>query len=185
MNLYFRLMRLIITCFFLRRQKIKITDKLMLTSRVWLNDIDFNGHMNNGRYLTIMDLGRVQLVARLGLVRCILKQHIHPVAAGASIVYFKSLKPFERFTLTTQVIYWDADWFYVKQDFYSSQNALSASALVRVAFVKASKRIDSFAFLAAQSNQRLNMPQPDMPAYLHAFLAGEKVWLGHLKNQTP
>ncbi len=184
MNLYFRLIRLLIAYVFSGKQNSQITDKLTLTSRVWLNDIDFNGHMNNGRYLTIMDLGRLQLVTQLGLVKRIFKQHLHPVAAGVSIVYLKSLKPFERFTLTTQVIYWDADWFYVKQDFYTSQNALSSSALVRVAFVQASKRIDPFSFLKSGSGQLLNTPQPKLPDYLHAFLAGEKIWIDYIKRQS-
>ena len=38
-----------------------------LTFDVWPNDLDTNLHMNNGRYLTIMDLGRLDLTLRMGL----------------------------------------------------------------------------------------------------------------------
>ena len=32
------------------------------------NDLDTNLHMNNGRYLTLMDLGRLDLFVRSGLL---------------------------------------------------------------------------------------------------------------------
>src|SRR6185503_3961101 len=32
-----------------------------LSLRVWPNDLDLNIHVNNGRYLTLMDLGRMDL----------------------------------------------------------------------------------------------------------------------------
>ena len=32
--------------------------------RVWPNDLDTNAHMNNGRYLTLMDLGRFDLMTQ-------------------------------------------------------------------------------------------------------------------------
>jgi acyl-CoA thioesterase FadM len=35
--------------------------------RVLPNDIDINGHMNNGRYLTMLDLRIVEYFIRVGL----------------------------------------------------------------------------------------------------------------------
>ena len=40
-----------------------------LTFRVWFHDLDPFRHMNNGRYLTLMDLGRTDLMVRSGLAR--------------------------------------------------------------------------------------------------------------------
>ena len=44
--------------------------------RVWPNDLDTNAHMNNGRYLTLMDLGRFDLMTQCGLVGTVLKKKV-------------------------------------------------------------------------------------------------------------
>lgn len=41
--------------------------------RVWPHDLDPSIHMNNGRYLALMDLGRLDLLIRSGLWRALLK----------------------------------------------------------------------------------------------------------------
>jgi hypothetical protein len=41
-----------------------ILDEDRLEMRAWPNNIDFNMHMNNARYLSIMDYGRMHLLAR-------------------------------------------------------------------------------------------------------------------------
>ena len=43
-----------------------------ITTRVWFNDLDINFHMNNGRYMTICDLTRVDLFVRSGLGKLML-----------------------------------------------------------------------------------------------------------------
>ena len=44
-----------------------------LNMRVWPQDIDFNFHLNNARYLNVMDYGRVRLLARAGLLMPLIK----------------------------------------------------------------------------------------------------------------
>ena len=55
--------------------------------RVWPNDLDTSIHMNNGRYLTLMDLGRLDVMVRSGLWRrC---SHYWTPVANAVIVRFR------------------------------------------------------------------------------------------------
>ena len=65
MNLWFRSLIVLFTVFF--RRSLDPLDESVLKFRVWPTDLDVNFHMNNGRYLTIMDLGRVDLMLRTGL----------------------------------------------------------------------------------------------------------------------
>src|SRR5215469_7427245 len=44
--------------------RLGILDEDRLDMRVWPNNIDFNLHMNNARYLSLMDYGRMHLLAR-------------------------------------------------------------------------------------------------------------------------
>ena len=52
---------------------IGILDQDALQMRVWPNDIDFNFHMNNARYLSLMDFGRMHLLARVRVLEHILR----------------------------------------------------------------------------------------------------------------
>lgn len=107
--------------------------------RVWPNDLDFNLHMNNGRYLSLMDLGRVDLLARSGLGRTVLAKRWMPVVTGVTIRYRRSLAPFQRFRLETRLVGWDEHFLFLDQRFVISGGAddgmLAANATVRAAFV--------------------------------------------------
>ncbi len=67
MNLILRMMALLVGSFFKPRLFIE-NPKNSLCLRVLPNDIDINLHMNNGRYLTVCDLTRVDMFIRTGLV---------------------------------------------------------------------------------------------------------------------
>ncbi|KMY68779.1 hypothetical protein AAU61_04035 [Desulfocarbo indianensis] len=100
---------------------------------VWPNDIDTNFHLNNGRYLTLMDLGRWDLALRNGLMRLVFKNHWQPLAGGVAIRYRRPLPPFRPFELTTRLVGWDHKWFYLEQCFVQDGRA-KARALVRLLF---------------------------------------------------
>lgn len=67
MNLYLRLLWLLWRLHSLRRRG--LFEESRVAFCVWPNDCDLNLHMNNGRYLSLMDLGRVYLTAQSGLLR--------------------------------------------------------------------------------------------------------------------
>jgi acyl-CoA thioesterase FadM len=98
--------------------------------------------MNNGRYLTLMDLGRVDMMIRSGLIRAILREKWMPVIAGVSMIFRRSLNPFERYTLETRVLGWDDRWAYLEQTFLNAKGELAARGYVKAAFLKAGKRLD-------------------------------------------
>ena len=63
----------------------------VLNLRVLPNDVDFNLHLNNARYLSVMDYGRIHLLARAGLLTPILKARWAPVVGAVWITYRRSL----------------------------------------------------------------------------------------------
>jgi acyl-CoA thioesterase FadM len=104
------------------------TDVLKL--RVWPNDVDFNLHLNNARYLSVMDYGRMRLLARVGLLKPVLKARWAPVVGGVWITYRRSLRLWARYTLATRLVGWDERWFYFEQCF------TGAEGLAAVGWVK-------------------------------------------------
>lgn len=88
-----------------------------LSMRVLPNDIDINMHMNNGRYLTICDLSRVDMFIRTGLARTMINEKWMPVISEHTMKYKKPLKMFQRYEVSMQVTGWDEKSFYMTHTF--------------------------------------------------------------------
>jgi acyl-CoA thioesterase FadM len=115
MNLIFRMLWVIIRSFFMARMERPYASSLSL--RVLPNDIDINFHMNNGRYLTICDLNRVDVFARSGLLKAMFKRNWIPVIAEHTMTYKKPLNIFQRYEVKLEVQYWDEKYFYMAHTF--------------------------------------------------------------------
>ena len=61
MNLIFRLLRALLAA--LRRRPLGPLEESVVAFGVWPGDLDINRHMNNGRYLTVMDRGQGESLA--------------------------------------------------------------------------------------------------------------------------
>ena len=112
-------------------------DTEVLPMRVWPNDVDFNLHLNNARYLSVMDYGRVHLLASVGMLTPILKARWAPVVGGVWITYRRSLPLWARYRLATRMAGWDDRWFYMEQIF-TGDEGLSAIGWVRGALLNRS-----------------------------------------------
>lgn len=145
MNLLLRLIYVLIIGKF--KPKLNINDKSVLKLRVYPNDIDTNLHLNNGRYLTLMDLGRVDLMLRTPLMKIVKKQHWYPVVGGLNIKFLRSIQPFQKFEIHTQVVFWDEKWIFLQQDFYV-KNKLCSTAIVKALFIGQGNKINSQTLLA-------------------------------------
>ena len=136
MNLYIRVLLVFIRSF-LGPRIYGIFDGSRLRLRVLPNDLDFNGHMNNGRYLTIMDLGRFDLILRNGLMALMLKQKSVPILGAVKIRYRLPLMPFQPFDLETRVVAWDEKWIFIEQRFVIVSGE-KAGAVAAIAVLKGS-----------------------------------------------
>lgn len=105
MNLWLRLIWYFATAW--RRPVLETTHELsVLPFRVWPNDLDLSLHMNNGRYLTLMDLGRLDFMVRAGLWRPMLKHRWTPIASGIAIRFRRELRLFDSVQLETRLMTW-------------------------------------------------------------------------------
>lgn len=92
-------------------------DVSRLSFRVWFHDLDPFRHMNNGRYLTIMDLGRTDLMVRSGLGRAAYRHHWTPVASAVIIRFRREMRLFQKFHLITRILWWDEKQCVIEQLF--------------------------------------------------------------------
>ena len=120
---------------------------------VKLRDLDLMMHVNNGRYLSIMDVARVDLMLRSGTLGRMRARGWYPVVASQTIVYGRSLKLFERFVVRTRVIGWDARCIYLAQDFLKDgdgETSAVARAVVQARFLgPKGERVPTEALLSA------------------------------------
>ena len=70
-------------------------------------DLDVLIHVNNGVYLSMMDVARIDLMQRSGLFTPISKKGWYPVVVAQSIRYKRPLLAFQRFVIETRVLGWD------------------------------------------------------------------------------
>ena len=65
--------------------------------RVLPGDIDAYQHLNNGRYLTLCDIGRYDWSSRTGMLKVFKEHRWFPVIATAAVTFRRSLELFQRF----------------------------------------------------------------------------------------
>lgn len=83
-----------------------------VVTRIYPNDLDINLHVNNGRYLTLCDLGRIDLFIRSGLAVVMIKNKWIPVVGSVTMKFIKPLYLFDRIRIVSRVSHWDAKYFY-------------------------------------------------------------------------
>ncbi|HEY3653870.1 MAG TPA: thioesterase family protein [Steroidobacteraceae bacterium] len=82
-------------------------DTIEMRLQVWPNDIDVIGHMNNGRYMTIIDLALIEYFTRSGILKVLVRKGWRPMLGGSMISFRRGLKPFRRYTLRFALRCWD------------------------------------------------------------------------------
>ena len=124
MNLILRMFLLLIASPFKPRLPFE-KPKNALTLRVLPNDIDLNFHMNNGRYLTICDLTRIDMFIRTGLLKTMLKEKWIPVISEHTMKYKKGLSLFQKYEVKMEVIGWDDKAFKMVHTFWVNDRVVA------------------------------------------------------------
>lgn len=134
--------------------------------RVLPNDLDLLRHVNNGVYLSLMDIGRVDMLVRTGAQRTVAARGWYPVLVGATIRFRRSLQLGERFEIITRVLGWDDRVVYLEQVFErrhgSGEPEVVAEAVVAARFLKRTGGgVPAPDVAAAFGSPRLSPPVPD------------------------
>ena len=98
----------------------------------WPWDIDPWMELNNGRTLTLYDLGRTPLAVRTGVTRVLARQGWGMTVAGSSVRYRRRVRAFDRVTMVSRLIGWDARFLYMDQSMWKGADCTS-QALIRSA----------------------------------------------------
>lgn len=146
-----------------RGRRIGFLDAAPLRFRVWPTDLDINLHMTNARYFSLMDLGRLDLMVRVGLGGAILRNRWQPVLGAANIRFRRSLRPFQRFTLVSRVLCWDEKYIFIEHRMETASGT-AALAVVQGAFVARGRVVPPSDVLAAVGAAAQSPPMPEAVA---------------------
>lgn len=163
MNLYFRLLVIILKILF-TRQYIAPHEVAITRFRVLPNDLDFNLHMNNGRYLTLMDLARLDYMGQVGIAFATMKRMWFPILGETQMSFFKPLNIFDQFEIHTQIVFMDDKWIVMTQNFMKD-GKLMASGRIR-GLLKSKEGVvppkEIMALSKIQHNQMINNLSPSL-----------------------
>lgn len=117
------------------KSKIEMNQVGRRNFRVWPTDLDAFMHMNNGVYLSVMDLGRFDHLLRSRRWNTYKKLRWYPVVVAVSITYRKSLELWKTFSIESKVIGWDDQAFFVEQRFVRN-GEIYTMAVVKLRWLK-------------------------------------------------
>ncbi len=164
MNLFLRLLLLLLMTPL--RPRCDILGPARKRFIVWPPDLDVLWHVNNGVYLSMLDVARVDLMLRSGVAGRIRGAGYYPVVAAETIRFRRSLKLFQAFEVETSIVGWDEKAFLIQHQFLR-HDELVAEALVRVRFLKRKGGAVSSAELLGLVGKQ--GPAPTLPAWIESW----------------
>lgn len=152
-----------------RRPAIPIDGTSALQLTCWPWDLDMFAEMNNGRVLTLYDLGRFDHSIRSGLAAVGRARGWGFAVAGASVRYRRRVRALDRISLFTRPVARDARWFYVHQVMRVRGEAVSAG-LMRTCVTDRDGVVPPQTVLEALGAADW---RPETPAWVAAWIAAE------------
>ena len=142
-------------------------DTLERQLRVLPNDLDINSHMNNGRYLTIIDLMLVEYFVRTGFACVMLRKGRRPMSGGAIISYRQGLNSFQTHRLRFRLDASDDHWNYMRFEFVR-EGRVHAASYMKGAAVARGRLAPNTKSYAAMNTSPLAKPLPAVQHWLAA-----------------
>ncbi len=141
----------------------------------WPWDLDVFGELNNGRTLTLYDLGRLPWSGRIGFIRVLRERRWQVAVAGASVRFRRRVHAFDRLLMRSRAVGWDERFLYSEQAIWllsgPHKGECASHVLIRSA-VTAGRR----GLVPAEEAVRAlghDGPPPELPAYVRAWIEAE------------
>ncbi|MEM6373927.1 MAG: acyl-CoA thioesterase [Pseudomonadota bacterium] len=138
--------------------------------RVWPWDLDGFMELNNGRALTLYDLGRLGMGLRSGLMTALRHQKWGLTMAGSSVRYRRRLHAFEKFEMRSRAVCWDDKFVYIEQSMWKTNGDCASHVLYRAAVTDHNGIVTTDRLLAAMGRTDAS---PETPDWIAAWIKAE------------
>ncbi|MCE7482706.1 MULTISPECIES: thioesterase family protein [Microbacterium] len=129
-------------------------------------DIDVLRHMNNGRYLSLFDLGRWDLLVRTGMADAMKRNDWYAVVSAETVTFRKSLQLWQRFDIESRLLGHDDKAIYLEHRAVVD-GEIYAKAIIRARMLKRSGGTLSHQELFAAVGRPEGLP--DVEAWVHEW----------------
>lgn len=133
-------------------------------------DIDLWRELNNGRTLTLYDLGRLVLARRVGLLGALKRKGWSMTMAGAVVRYRQRVRVFEVVEMRSRAIGWDGRFLYLEQSMWGKNGACANHCVYRAAVVDENGIVGTDRVLPALGYDGPDLPIPD---WVQKWIAAE------------
>jgi acyl-CoA thioesterase FadM len=137
--------------------------------RCWPWDLDPWVELNNGRTLTIYDLGRIPLGIRTGLRRVLGQKGWGLTVAGNTVRYRRRVRAFDVVEMHSRCIGWDQRFLYIEQAMWAGADCAS-HMIVRTAVTSKAGIVPPAQVLAALGEP---VDSPALPDWVQGWIAAE------------
>ncbi len=136
----------------------------------WPWDLDLWKELNNGRTLTLLDLGRIPLARRIGLVDALRRNGWGMTVAGVTVRYRQRIRLFQRFEMQSRLLGWDRRFFYIDQTLWNRDGACTTQAIYRMAITGAQGIVPPDTVAPELTD---TVPDFTLPEWVQAWIAAE------------
>ena len=152
-----------------RGKTMDILDPLSTWHRAWPWDIDPWKDLNNGRIVTLFDLGRIALASRTGLNAALRRNRWGIVVAGNTTRYRKRITMLQRFEMRTRCVGWDSRFVYMEQSMWRGAECCN-HILIRAAVTSKAGIVAPQQVVAAMGH---TAESPALPEWVQAWIAAD------------
>lgn len=153
-----------------RQPGIGLTDVHVSHHMVWPWDLDGFLELNNGRALTLYDLGRLGMGARVGLIKVLKARKWGLTMAGSSVRYRRRMHAFERFETRSRAVCWDDKFVYIEQSMWKTNGDCASHVLYRSAVTDRNGIVAPAKVLEAMGQTAVS---PEAPEWIAAWIKAE------------
>ncbi len=137
--------------------------------RPW--DLDLQLEVNNGRVLTLYDIGRMDLAFRCGLIKALRRNRWGLAVAGGSNRFRKRVHFPSKITIKTQAVGYDERWIYMSQSMWVKGEAAS-NGLFRTCVTERGRAVSTDRVIEALGAEDW---QPELPDWVKAWIAADEM----------
>ena len=137
----------------------------------WPWDLDIWLELNNGRAMTLYDLGRSMNAQRVGLIGAISRRRWGMTMAGSTVRFRRRIRGFERFEMRSRAVCWDDKFIYLEQSMWKKNGECASHVMFRSAITNAHGIVPPAKVLAEMG--RTDVTSPPMPDWISAWVQAD------------
>lgn len=148
----------------------------------WPWDLDFWLELNNGRTLTLYDLGRIPLAKRMGLLKALSNNKWGLTVAGTSVRYRRRIRIFQKFEIHSRAMGWDDRFLYLEQTIWTKGHCAN-QALYRTAVTGPDGIMDPAKVAVAMG---MDAQSPELPEWVQNWITADasRPWPPEMHAET-